>query len=76
LWAFALESLQDDDRAELLRRNRTGIARIRALYDKADVFDKARRLATKYVARAREAVQTIPHESLQKLLTHLLDTLT
>jgi geranylgeranyl pyrophosphate synthase len=74
LRAFALESLQEEDRKQFfaaIEQNR--LEQIYALYEKAGVFDKARLLIEKYIERAKEAVERIDHKSLRDFLYHLFE---
>ena len=87
LRAFALESLPEKDRMQLLETvailsarspsntDREHLERIRALYEQAGVFDKARLLIEKYVKRAGEVVEQIHHPPLRNFLHHLFEPL-
>ena len=66
----------------VLRSNRTAanaervpdekiVEQIRGLYEKANVFEKARLLAEKYTKRAEEEANKIAHQPLQNFLRHL-----
>lgn len=80
LWALALESLSESDRAELERLvaevpvTAANLARIRALYEQADVFDKAARLVEKYRERAEAVADAVEPDELRRLLYFLVDT--
>jgi geranylgeranyl pyrophosphate synthase len=80
LWALALEGLAGEDRAQLealaAQKPATAetLARIRALYQKADVFDKATRLVEKYQERAEAVADEVQPEELRRLLYFLVDT--
>lgn len=80
LWALALEALDEAGRAELESlvaggdRSEDVLARVRALYRQADVFDKAVRLIEKHRERALSVVEQAPGEPLQRLLRYLIDT--
>jgi len=85
LLALALESLSADDKAELLRlisqsrRNQVTntdamIARVRVLYQRANVFDKADKLVEKHRSRAEAIADEVQPESLRELLYYLVDT--
>jgi geranylgeranyl pyrophosphate synthase len=108
LWALALESLDSQRRAELLRmvgprttdqsqiddrpidsaqspiekgldefavNDASRIARVRQLYQQADVFEQARQLVDKYQQRAEAIADEIEPESLRRLLYYLIDTM-
>lgn len=80
LWALALEGLPEADRAELERLvtdvpvTAAGLARIRSLYEQADVFDKAARLVEKYRERAETVADEMEPDELRRLLYFLVDT--
>jgi geranylgeranyl pyrophosphate synthase len=80
LWALALEGLNDDRRAELQRLVADGaidasvVARVRALYQEAGVFEKAVRLVDKYRSRAEAVADEIEPDELRQLLYYLIDT--
>ncbi|MGD9722776.1 MAG: polyprenyl synthetase family protein [Pirellulales bacterium] len=79
LWALALEALPAPQRAELeaLAGQAAGpltLARVRALYQVADVFEKAERLVDKYRERAEAVVDDIQPDELRRLLYYLIDT--
>jgi geranylgeranyl pyrophosphate synthase len=79
LWALALESLDKQDRDELeslVAKESTGatLARVRELYRKAGVFDKAHRLVDKYQQRAEAVADEIEPDELRRLLYYLVDT--
>jgi geranylgeranyl pyrophosphate synthase len=85
LWALALEGLADADRAELqsLVEHRSGppgiqdtqtVHRVRTLYDKAGVFEKAQRLVEKYRQRAEAVADAVAPDELRRLFYYLVDT--
>lgn len=81
LWALALEGLSAEDQQELLsligetdQDSATRIARVKQLYNKADVFEQAHRLVDKHQSRAEEIADTIEPEELRRLLYYLVDT--
>ena len=85
LLALALEGLAGADREELLsllHRDRTAVnghagstvARVRRLFEKAQVFDKADKLVEKYRARAEALADAAEPTELRELLYYLVDT--
>ena len=79
LWALALESLDDAQRAELEQLvaeqpTTATLARVRELYQSAGVFDKAHLLVDKYQQRAEAVADEIEPEELRRLLYYLVDT--
>jgi len=80
LWALALESLAGDDRRELeaiaadKAAGAAAVERVRRLYIKAGVFEKAARLVEKYQQRAESVADEIEPEELRRLLYYLIDT--
>jgi geranylgeranyl pyrophosphate synthase len=80
LWALALEGLPELQRAELeqlvARKPVTpaDVARIKALYQQADVFEKATRLIQKYQERAEAVADAVEPDELRRLLYFLVDT--
>jgi geranylgeranyl diphosphate synthase, type II len=80
LWALALEGLDDLRRAELQklvaaeRVDATIVARVRELYQQADVFAKAGKLVDKYRQRAEAVADEIAPDELRQLLYYLIDT--
>jgi geranylgeranyl pyrophosphate synthase len=79
LWALALESLDEVDRKELeslvaKESNTAVLARVRELYRKAGVFEKAHRLVDKYQERAEAVADEIEPDELRRLLYYLVDT--
>lgn len=80
LLALALEGLDGDDCAELLRLvdrecpTEGDIERVRMLYASAGVFEKADRLVDKYQDRAEEIADEIESEELRRLFYYLIDT--
>jgi len=80
LLALALEGLDGDDCADLLRLvdrecpTEGDIERVRMLYASAGVFEKADRLVDKYQDRAEEIADEIESEELRRLFYYLIDT--
>lgn len=80
LWALALEGLGEAQRAELTalvaaeRIDEETVARVRRLYQAANVFDKATRLVDKYQERAEAVADEVQGEELRRLLYYLVDT--
>lgn len=80
LWALALEALDSADRDELLAlaadpAPAPGVfERVRALYERAGVFEKAERLVEKYQERAEGIADEVEPEPLRQLLYYLIDT--
>ena len=80
LWALALESLSEQDQTELLGLVESDlpveskISRIRALYRKASVFEKADRLVDKHQERAEAVADEMEPDELRRLLYYLVDT--
>ncbi len=87
LWALALEALNEADRAELHAlvghvsnvpseqdARPSAIHRVRALYEKAGVFEKAQRLVEKYRERAEAVADAIEQDELRRLFYYLVDT--
>lgn len=75
LGAFALAGASESEARELFSPEETGLERIRELYQKAGVFEKAERLIEKYADRAREAAAQVSDATLRDLLRHFIDTL-
>jgi geranylgeranyl pyrophosphate synthase len=50
------------------------VAKIRAFYEKARVFEQSQRLIEKHRARAEEVAEKIQPEALQRLMFYLIDT--
>jgi geranylgeranyl pyrophosphate synthase len=86
LLALALEGLAGADREELLallHRQEIGVnghaadtvQRVRRLFDKAQVFDKAGKLVEKYRARAETLADGVEPTELRELLYYLVDTI-
>jgi geranylgeranyl diphosphate synthase type II len=79
LWALALEGLSPEFREELLslvdsqENCEKKIHRVRELYQKAGVFDKAAGLVREHQAQAESIAQEIAPESLQMLLHYLVE---
>lgn len=81
LWALALESLSATGQAELLKLASDEslpvshrLARVRALYNEAGVFEKAHRLVDKHQQRAEAIADEMQPEELRRLLYYLIDT--
>jgi geranylgeranyl pyrophosphate synthase len=82
LLALALEGLIGGDREELLaivqgehpRRDDNLVPRVRQLFQKADVFDKAEKLVEKYRARTEAIADAVEPTELRELLYYLVDT--
>mgnify|MGYP002621665576 CR=1 FL=1 len=79
LWALALEALDPKDRVELEtliagESDERVLSRIRELYSKAGVFEKAHRLVDKYQQRAEAVADEIEPDELRRLLYYLVDT--
>ncbi len=79
LWALALESLDERERGELESLVGSAatpemLARVRDLYRKAGVFEKAHRLVDKYHERAEALADEIEPDELRRLLYYLVDT--
>jgi geranylgeranyl pyrophosphate synthase len=79
LLALALEGLQGADRDELLallhggENSRDRLARVRRLFERAEVFDKADKLVEKYRARAEAIADDVQPSELRELLYYLVD---
>lgn len=82
LLALALQGLDTADRDELLRMiaddcelpDQQRIAAVRRLYDRANVFELARRLVDKHQGRAETIADEINPEPLRRLFYFLIDT--
>ncbi|OUT54660.1 MAG: polyprenyl synthetase [Rhodopirellula sp. TMED11] len=82
LWALALESLDPTSKDELLALTSpecelpaaARLNQVRALYDKAGVFETALRLVDKHQQRAEQVADQIEPEALRRLLYYLVDT--
>ncbi len=82
LLALALEGLTGGDREELLaivqgehpRRAEDLLPRVRQLFTKANVFEKAEKLVAKYRARAESIADEVEPVELRELLYYLVDT--
>ncbi len=84
LLALALESLTGADREEMLAllhpetrpqlSQASLVARVRRLYDKAQVFAKAEKLVEKYRARAEALADEAQPQELRGLMYYLVDT--
>ncbi|NUQ66200.1 MAG: polyprenyl synthetase family protein [Pirellulales bacterium] len=81
LWALATEALGAAERAELESlaeqgtSDRTVLGRVRELYDRAGVHEKASALVAKHDRRAREIADQIDHGELRRLLHYFADTM-
>ncbi len=68
------------DRDELLRLaadktvSRDIVGRVRALYEKAEVFEQAEKLVDKYQERAESIADEVQPDELRRLLDYLIDT--
>jgi len=78
---MALEALPAAAQAELLSLAADEshpvsyrLARVRALYNEAGVFEKAHRLVDKHQQRAEAIVDELPSEELRRLFYYLIDT--
>jgi geranylgeranyl pyrophosphate synthase len=80
LWALALEGLNDSDRGELERLVDEGAAtpavfrRIRRLFQRAGVFEKALQLVHEHQAQAERVAQGLAPVALRSLANHLIET--
>ncbi len=82
LLALALEGLTGGDREELLaivhgehpRRHEDLLPRVRQLFTKADVFEKAEKLVEKYRAKAEAISDEVEPTEFRELLYYLVDT--
>lgn len=81
LWALALEALAPASQAELLKLATDSsqptsyrLARVRALYEEAGVFEKAHRLVDKHQQRAEAIADELANEELRRLFYYLIDT--
>ncbi|MSQ93951.1 MAG: DUF116 domain-containing protein [Gemmataceae bacterium] len=82
LLALALEGLTGGDREELLaivqgehpRQAQNLVPRVRQLFTKADVFEKAEKLVEKYRARTEAIADAVEPTELRELLYYLVDT--
>jgi geranylgeranyl pyrophosphate synthase len=79
LWALALEGLNDTDRAELKQISNglidhAAIERIRTLYERAAVFNRAEQLVQDYRRAAQAVADTLNPPELRRLLRYLIDT--
>ena len=86
LLALALEGIPSEGRAELvslLKKDEPSlvqaigvetVAQVRALFEKAQVFDKAEKLVEKYRARAEASADEVEPTELRELLYYLVDT--
>ena len=82
LLALACEALDKTDRAELeslFEEDDTvdqgvRVARVRHLYAKADVFDKANRVVDKHQDRAESIADEIEPDEMRRLLYYLIDS--
>lgn len=88
LLALALESLSPSEKLELLSLIQTSrehgeaddrvamqtVERVRSLYQRAKVFEKAEKLVEKYRARAEAIADEVQPEEFRELLYYLVDT--
>ena len=82
LLALACETLEEADRADLEALfeedeavdQGVRIARVRHLYEKADVFEKANRLVDKHQDRAESIADEIEPDEMRRLLYYLIDS--
>ncbi len=81
LWAFALENLDPGGRRELemltsqaAEQPAEVVEAVRALYQRAGVFEQARSLVAKHRQRAREISDSLRPASLTQLLHYIADT--
>ncbi len=78
LWAMALQGLGDADRTELeqliAEPTPAAIARVRTLYEKANVFEQAEALVDKYQDRAEKVADEVEPDELRRLFYYLVDT--
>lgn len=80
LLALALEAATPTERQELLgllsqeHRDHAAVDRVRRLFTRTQVFDKAEKLIDKYRARAEAAADTAEPAELRELLYFLVDT--
>jgi hypothetical protein len=80
LWALALESLDEENRAELERLVAAGdatptvFAKIRRLFQRAGVFEKAFQLVREHQAQAERVAEALAPQSLRLLAYHLIET--
>jgi len=82
LLALALEALTGGDREELLaivhgehpRQAQNLVPRVRQLFEKAEVFEKAEKLVEKYRARTEAIADAVEPTELRELLYYLVDT--
>ncbi|MBI3821193.1 MAG: polyprenyl synthetase family protein [Planctomycetes bacterium] len=81
LLALALDSLTGGDREELLaivqgehpKRDQDLVPRVRQLFRKADVFEKAEKLVEKYRARTESIADAVEPTELRELFYYLVD---
>ena len=80
LWALALERLDPTDRNELLTKadssgstSNASLQRVRELYEKVDVFDRAMQLVDEYRRSATEAADAFNPPPLKQLLRYLVE---
>jgi geranylgeranyl pyrophosphate synthase len=81
LWALATSTLTGRDRRQLMEGTTQGedraaaVARVRALYQKARVFETADQLVNSHQRQAEEIAATVVPDSLRYLLSYLIDTI-
>lgn len=82
LWALALQSLPEQEAEELLSladsecklTDQERIARVRQLYDQANVFETALELVDKHQIRAEQVADDLDIDPFRRLLYFLVDT--
>ncbi len=82
LWALALQTLPEEQVEELLSlangegdlSDQQRIARVRKLYDQANVFETALDLVDKHQARAEQVADELDTDPLRRLFYFLVDT--
>lgn len=82
LWALALQTLPEEQAEELQAlangegdiSDQQRIARVRKLYDQANVFETALELVDKHQARAEQVADDLDIDALRRLFYFLVDT--
>jgi geranylgeranyl pyrophosphate synthase len=80
LWALAIEALDEPKRLELEQLanpdqpSTTLLPRLQALYEQANVFEKADRLVDKYRQRAEQVAEDLEPIELRRLAFYIIDT--
>ncbi len=82
LMALALEALEENQQRELLELMDADcplpvvarLGKVRRLYERANVFEKARRLIEKHQQRAESIADELDADELRRLLYYLVDT--